>query len=215
MLTDKVIIDPAAISAEAVAAGAIGKAAARKLLRARRRQLSPRSRHLAAHRAAHRACELRAIRRARHIALYIAVGSELDTAPLIARLHRLGRRVYVPAVDRNRRMDFLALRTGERLQRDALGLPRSAAASARRPTRKLDVVIVPLVGFSPDGTRLGAGGGFYDRTFAFRSAGLHAPRLIGYAYAEQCLPGLPRESFDVTMDAIVTDRRYIACHTLL
>jgi 5-formyltetrahydrofolate cyclo-ligase len=215
MLSHATVIESTAIGSDPATAAASHKATARKLLRATRRQLSPRFRRLAAHRAAHRACELRMIRRARHIAVYISVGTELDTAPLIARLNRLARHVYIPAVDRNRRMDFLPLRAGERLRRDALGLPRSAAASARRPTRKLDVVIVPLVGFSPDGTRLGAGGGFYDRTFAFRSAGLRAPRLIGYAYTEQCLPGLPRESFDVTMDAIVTDRRFIACHTLL
>lgn len=67
----------------------------------------------------------------------------------------------------------------------------------------LDVVVVPGLGFTRDGHRLGQGGGHYDRFL---------PRLradcltIGVAFAEQVVDELPVEDHDVTVDVVVTDR---------
>jgi len=66
----------------------------------------------------------------------------------------------------------------------------------------LDVVVVPGLGFTPDGRRLGQGGGHYDRFL---------PRLrpgcltIGAAFAEQVVADLPVEAHDANVDAVVTD----------
>jgi 5-formyltetrahydrofolate cyclo-ligase len=66
----------------------------------------------------------------------------------------------------------------------------------------LDVVVVPGLGFTPDGRRIGQGGGHYDRFL---------PRLrpgcltIGAAFAEQIVADLPVEAHDADVDAVVTD----------
>jgi len=76
---------------------------------------------------------------------------------------------------------------------------------------QLDVVLLPLVAFDEQGGRLGMGGGFYDRTFAFLNNGNRSqrPKLIGLAHHFQQVPQLPVESWDVPLDAIVTDEKVI------
>ena len=81
--------------------------------------------------------------------------------------------------------------------------------------RWLDIVFLPLTGFDRAGVRLGSGGGFYDRAFAFRRwrRFWHAPRLIGLGYAFQELPQLESAAHDVLMDAVVTEQGSVRCAT--
>jgi 5-formyltetrahydrofolate cyclo-ligase len=66
----------------------------------------------------------------------------------------------------------------------------------------LDAVVVPGLAFTPDGTRLGQGGGHFDR-FLVR---LRADCLtIGVCYAEQLVDQLPTSELDVHVDRVVTD----------
>ena len=64
---------------------------------------------------------------------------------------------------------------------------------------------MPLLGFDRHGTRLGYGGGYYDRTLAMLSK---TPRLIGYAFASLELDHVPRDNHDIPLDAVVTDAGY-------
>jgi 5-formyltetrahydrofolate cyclo-ligase len=71
---------------------------------------------------------------------------------------------------------------------------------------QLDLVLVPLLAFDAKGTRLGYGGGFYDRT-------LHAlgtKRAIGIAFAGQEMDELPCHAHDHPLDAVVTEKG--VCH---
>ena len=100
------------------------------------------------------------------------------------------------------------------LQNNRLGIaePRPTEVLA---ARWLDVVFLPLVGFDRRGVRLGAGGGFYDRAFAFRQLRTvwHAPRLIGLAYAFQEIVSIGAAAHDVLMDAVVTEEGFTRCTT--
>jgi 5-formyltetrahydrofolate cyclo-ligase len=72
----------------------------------------------------------------------------------------------------------------------------------------MDAVLFPLVGFDEAGGRLGMGGGFYDRTFAFtRIRPRLAPKLIGLAHDCQQVSALPVEPWDVPLHSVVTDKR--------
>ena len=61
---------------------------------------------------------------------------------------------------------------------------------------------MPLLGFDRYGTRLGYGGGYYDRTLAHLQK---RPRLVGFAFARQEIDRIPRQPHDVPLDAIVTE----------
>lgn len=67
-----------------------------------------------------------------------------------------------------------------------------------------DVLITPLVAFSPDGVRLGFGGGFYDRTLANLRA-IGKGHAVGFAFEGQKFDRLPQEPTDQRLDALVTE----------
>jgi 5-formyltetrahydrofolate cyclo-ligase len=193
--------------------------AARRSLRAeliaRRRRVTPAQRAQAACRIARNADAALHLKSHWRVGLYAALPQELDAAPLIALALQRGCRIYLPRIDRQRAargMRFLPMRGA--LRRNRLGIEEPTGARALG-ARWLDVVFLPLVGFDRSGVRLGTGGGFYDRAFAFRRwrGAWHAPRLVGLAYAFQEVEHISAAAHDVRMDAVVTEEGLIRCTT--
>lgn len=140
------------------------------------------------------------------MAVYLSCGTELPTGPLIAALHGKGRALFAPLLDHGGRLRFVPLTRGAKLRRDPLGFMRPVSARTRLAPRRLDVLVLPLLGFDTQGRRLGQGGGHYDRALAFARIG-QRPRRIGYAYAVQEAGELPADPWDVRLDAVVTERK--------
>lgn len=189
------------------------RAALRSALRARRRAVPAAERFAAAQAAARQAGRGFTLRAGRRVAVYAATPQELDTTALIALARRRGCRVYVPRIDRQRlgrRMRFVEL--AGPLRRNHLGILEPQGARFI-PARWLDAVFLPLVGFDRRGVRLGMGGGYYDRAFAFRRyrRSWHAPRLIGFAWSFQEATAIEAAPHDVLLDAVVTERGWIDC----
>jgi 5-formyltetrahydrofolate cyclo-ligase len=67
-----------------------------------------------------------------------------------------------------------------------------------------EVLIVPLLAWDRHGYRLGYGGGFYDRTLEMLRA-RRPRRAVGFAFAAQEVPEVPREANDQRLDLIVTE----------
>ena len=187
----------------------------RAALNARRREVTARERAQASLRVARHAVGELHLAAHWRVAVYAALPWELDAAPLIGLALSRGCRVYLPRIDRqraSRRMRFAAMRGPWRRNRLGIAEPE---VSDTLGARWLDVVFLPLVGFDRRGLRLGAGGGFYDRAFAFRHLrrAWHAPRLVGLAYALQEVPQLTAAAHDVLMDAVITEEGLIRCAT--
>lgn len=187
----------------------------RTVLAARRRSVPTHERAQAARRVAHNVDRALWLCANWRIAVYAALPEELDTAPLIALLSRRGCRIYLPRIDRrraSRAMKFVEMRGALRRNRLGIAEPRTGAVLG---ARWLDVVFLPLLGFDRHGLRLGTGGGYYDRAFAFRHwrSAWHAPRLVGLAYAFQQVERIAPAAHDVLMDAVVTDEGIIPCAT--
>ncbi|MFI4879252.1 MAG: 5-formyltetrahydrofolate cyclo-ligase [Steroidobacterales bacterium] len=187
----------------------------RATLDVHRRGVPAQVRTAAAHRLALKVDQSLHLAAGQRIAIYAALPPELDTAPLIALARRRGCLIYLPRIDRVRRargMRFVEMRGALRTNRLGIAEPQGAATLG---ARWLDIVFLPLTGFDPRGVRLGSGGGFYDRAFAFRRwrRVWHAPRLVGLGYAFQELPHLEAAAHDVLMDAVVTEEGIRRCAT--
>ncbi|MEO8308181.1 MAG: 5-formyltetrahydrofolate cyclo-ligase [Pseudomonadota bacterium] len=182
------------------------RAALRRTLRSRRRAIPKVVRTKAARQVARLIAASGWLKPGLHVGLYLPMPEELDTAPLLALAQRRGCTISLPRVVARRqgRMRFYDLSYGVR--RGAFGILEPAGAT-HRPSRSLDLVFVPLVGFDPQGNRMGMGRGFYDKCFSHRRLLRHwrRPLLVGVAYEVQCVPALPLSSHDVPMDAIVTE----------
>ena len=78
----------------------------------------------------------------------------------------------------------------------------------RRAVRNLDLVLLPLVAVDANGTRLGTGAGFYDRCLQHLRAGRRwrRPKLIGLGYEFQRVAGLAARTWDVPLDALLTEK---------
>lgn len=172
------------------------------MMRARRRALGrARQRRHALQLAAHVAGR-RWFRRARRVALYLAVDGEIDLAPLMRLCFRQGKLVYLPRIDRDGRMRFARHEASGRLIQGRYGIRQPGNSARVAAPGELDVVIAPLVAFTRQGGRLGMGGGYYDRALA----GRRRVKLVGAAHSCQLADELPQDPWDVAMDCVVTER---------
>jgi len=191
------------------------KKALRAAIRARRKAVPRLERAAAARQVAlnvDRAFHLHAGQR---VAIYASYGAELSTTPLIELARGRGCQVYLPRIlPRTGRMRFIEAIEGGREKVNRIGIVEPQGARHIAP-RWLDLVLLPLVGFDEHGVRLGMGGGYYDRAFAFRNLHAHwrGPRLVGVAYSFQQLPSIIPAAHDVRMDAVVTEKGVVRCRT--
>ena len=86
--------------------------------------------------------------------------------------------------------------------------PFGARVPAVEDLMEPEILIVPLVAFDLNGSRLGYGGGFYDRTLE-RLRRIRATLAIGFAYDAQQSDGLPVDATDQPLDMIVTETRVL------
>ncbi|WP_417852165.1 5-formyltetrahydrofolate cyclo-ligase [Bifidobacterium moraviense] len=142
------------------------------------------------------------------VAAYVSMGTEIDMTPLLRAFLDAGRRVLVPRLGRGLDVGWSVLETlddltsaGERRPDE----PMRAATLGPEALRDAGLVLVPALGVDARGTRLGRGGGWYDRALAFR-----APSAL---VAAVCWPWetlgagggtLPCEAHDLPVDAVLT-----------
>lgn len=182
----------------------------RKRMRQQRRLLSYDERLDCADRAAHRFATTHLFQRSRHIACYWPNDGELDPLPLMQRAWARNKICYLPVLNElpSQRLWFAPYREGDALvyNRYSIAEP-NVQINKLVSARMLDLILTPLVAFDGQGNRLGMGGGFYDRTFAFLNYRhhWHSPRLFGMAYDFQKVAHINPAPWDVPLRGIVTE----------
>jgi 5-formyltetrahydrofolate cyclo-ligase len=143
---------------------------------------------------------------------YWAVDGELPLAALMGGLRARGQTYLLPVVGADRQLRFAAWRPGAEIALNRYGIPEPVVADADLlAASELDVVLVPLLGFDRHGYRLGFGGGYYDRSFAFLHgrSDVGKPVLIGVGYASQEIATIEPQPWDVRLDYVATERELI------
>jgi len=142
-----------------------------------------------------------------YVAGYWAMDGEIALHAWQLRLPRAC--VYcLPVLCDDQRLRFAPWQPGNALVSNRFGIPEpDLAPSSLLEAEALSLVIMPLVGFDERGNRLGMGGGWYDRSFAFRHERTAPPYLVGAAFAMQQVPSFAAEAWDVRLDAVCTEQR--------
>jgi 5-formyltetrahydrofolate cyclo-ligase len=141
-----------------------------------------------------------------YVAGYWAMQGEVPLHLLQMRLPQ-GVAWCLPCVQEGGSLRFAPWRPGDPLVSNRYGIPEpDLAITSQLPAREMALVVLPLLGFSPDGNRLGMGGGYYDRSLAFRKDAPAPPWLVGAGYSFQKLESLAAQPWDVRLDAIATEQ---------
>ncbi len=174
-------------------------------LRERRRSLPAATRIKAAELVADRLLALPFAPTAGHVAGYWAMDGEIGLHAWQVRLPR-SLRYCLPVLHEDGRLRFAPWSPGEALVTNRYGIPEpDVAASALLEPERMALVVLPLVGFDARGQRLGMGGGWYDRSFAFRQAAGTPPWLVGAAFAAQQRDAIEVQAWDVALDAVCSE----------
>lgn len=178
--------------------------ALRRQLRERRRAIPAAARIAAADALAGRLLALPFAPQHGHVAGYWATDGEIA-------LHRwqlslpAGVRYCLPLLH-GKHLRFAPWRPGQPLKPNRYGIPEPEVDPAQAlPPEAMALVVAPLVGFDAAGRRLGMGGGWYDRSFAFRHRQAPPPWLVGVGFAVQQTAALAAEAWDVPVDAVCTE----------
>ena len=162
---------------------------------------------VAANLLANRIFDLDEYHRSQRLATYFAVNGEIGLDPVIDHALAAGKQVYLPNLDQQS-LRFSPYFRAQKMRINKFRLPEPDVDEAEMLTpEELDLVLAPLVVFDSERNRIGMGGGFYDRSFAFRkSPESTTPVLIGIAHEMQKVDRIVPEAWDVRLDMIVTDQ---------
>ena len=143
--------------------------------------------------------KIQAFREAKKIGAYYPIGSEILTQDIIQELLSNGKEVFLPRVagkdlEFRKIIDFSSLEKGNF---DILE-PKEDC----KQENNLDMILVPTVAISSEGTRLGYGHGYYDRFLSKNQT-----TAVSLTLEKQIVKKIPRERHDIIIDWIVTEDR--------
>jgi len=145
--------------------------------------------------------KINAFRNAQKIGVYYPIGSEILTQDIIQELLSDGKDVFLPKVI-GEKIEFRKITDFLNLEKGSFDImePKDDC----QVDNSLDVIIVPTVGISPTGVRLGYGHGFYDRYLAE-----HKTATISLTLEKQIVKNIPKSEHDIIIDWIITEDRIL------
>jgi len=183
---------------------AMTKTELRRLARARRKQFAAeRGSALFPTHAPHVSEFLALLSPQMRVAGYCAMASEADISALLMEIEGRGAALALPWIGAQGQ-DMLFRSWSEATPLDMAAdkfLQPVSTADQVAP----DIILMPLLGFDRQGTRLGQGAGYYDRALARQSD----PLRIGVAWSVQEFENLPADPWDMPLDAILTEAEWI------
>jgi len=132
-----------------------------------------------------------------NIGCYFPIGSEVNTHDIMLNILEQGKNLLLPRIV-NDRLEFCVVTNLEKLEKGRFEIMEPKDSSER--VKKIDCVLIPTVGVSKLGVRLGYGKGYYDRFLSSTDA-----MKISLTYSKQIVKSIPSDSHDIKIDWIVTE----------
>lgn len=185
-----------------------GKAGLRRVLRARQREMASGECELGSRQACARLQERPEWQESAGVLAYASMPGEIDLWPVLEGALEGGKVVCLPRYDRvgGRYEAARILVPGRDLVRGQYGILEPSPGCERLALNRLDLILVPGLGFDLRGRRLGRGKGYYDQLLPL-TAGL----LCGVGFDWQVVEEIPTEPHDHLVDCILTPVRWIRC----
>ncbi len=160
------------------------------------------------HELGHKLLSLPIIMEATTIAVTVSRRPEVDTIAIIEALWQLGKTVVVPKCETpTKTMKFYILEDFAQLETVYMDLREPNPVVCEEITPDIiDIVIVPGVVFSPQGYRIGFGGGYYDRFLA-----MYPLPTVALAFDCQVRDKVPRDVYDIPIDTLITNTAVVNC----
>lgn len=130
---------------------------------------------------------------------YLALGSELNLNEFFTAAQKKIR-VFVPRVTSKGCMEFCELNSSQAFVKNRFGIDEPLAGAETGIPTLDSLVLLPCLAVTRKGSRLGYGGGYYDRYFS------RSPKsfLCGVSYDETIIDSIPMENHDIPLDAVVS-----------
>jgi len=156
---------------------------------------------LASQKIQNRLKQIEIFRSAKKIACYYPIGSEVLTQDIMQEILGDGKEISLPKVVADS-LSFRKIGGLKDLEKGAFGImePKDNCLEEK----DMDVVLVPTVGITKNGIRLGYGHGYYDRFLSESNA-----KTISLTYSKQIVKSIPFSEIDVKIDWIVTEEKSI------
>jgi len=145
--------------------------------------------------------KIESFRNAQKIGAYYPTGSEILTQDIMQEALSNGKEIFLPKVI-GKEMEFRKIIDFSNLERGSFDImePRDECPV----NNNLDIILVPTVGISPSGVRLGYGHGYYDRFLTKNKI-----KTISLTLEKQIIKNIPRSDYDIIIDWIVTEDRVL------
>ncbi len=183
----------------------------RQTLRRKRRHLSIFSQRQAENAVIFHLQQLTQFKFAQHIGVYLDAFGEIRTQKIIELCFKLKKNVYLPTIcNMNNHLIWVEISAqqyrNKRFFKHHFGMQQAMRSRGFQPNR-LDIMILPLVACDAKGTRIGMGGGFYDRTLANYP---YKPLRLGMAHDFQFVAQpLVTQKWDQALNCLITPKRVI------
>lgn len=181
----------------------------RKQIQIHRQELSHQEQELAAAALLTKCANVEKLQQAKSVAFYFAINGEIATKSLIDYCWQQNKKVYLPVLHpfSKGHLLFMRFKQDDSLKLNQFAIPQPQLnVNDLIPANKLDIIFTPLVAFDSQGNRLGMGGGYYDRLFAYSSK----PAKFGLAHDCQWIEKLDTNPWDIPLDEVITpSKRWI------
>jgi 5-formyltetrahydrofolate cyclo-ligase len=177
------------------------KSSLRKVLLQRRDTTSYDFIKLASKKIQDRLKQVDVFKKAKKIACYYPIGSEVLTQDIMQEILGNGIEVFLPKVVGDN-LSFRKIDGLKDLEKGTFGIMEPKENC--QEVKEMDVVLVPAIGITKNGIRLGYGYGYYDRFLSTSNA-----KTITLTYSKQLVKSIPFSEKDVKIDWIVTEEKFI------
>ena len=145
--------------------------------------------------------EIKKFSDAKSVGCYYPIGSEVQTLSIIQDLINSGKNISLPKVGDDV-MKFRIIKNFEKLEKGSFGIlePKDNWDEEK----SFDVILIPAIGLTKEGVRLGYGHGYYDKFLSGKTT-----TKIALTYDKQIVKSIPFLEHDVKMDCIVSEKETI------